>query len=111
LYYRPTAITVPVPALVERRADVALLAQHFLDFYARQMEKPVRGFAPEVMKVFLAHEWRGNVRELEKTVKRLVVLADEGCVLTADLLPPEMLDGTRTTESRQEPVLDAHTLR
>jgi DNA-binding NtrC family response regulator len=54
------------------------------------MDKPVVGFAPEVMRLFLQAEWRGNVRELEKTVKRMVVLADEGDVLGVDLLPTEL---------------------
>src|SRR5207249_11319014 len=54
------------------------------------MEREVKGFAPEVMRAFLDHEWRGNVRELEKTVKRMVVLAEDGDVLGAELLPPEM---------------------
>ncbi len=93
LYYRLNDITVRVPSLRDRREDIPLLCQHFLDYYSRQMEKRVRGIAPDVMRVFLEHEWRGNVRELEKTVKRLVVLADEGGVLGADLLPPEMLEG------------------
>jgi transcriptional regulator with GAF, ATPase, and Fis domain/Tfp pilus assembly protein PilF len=90
LYYRLNDITVRVPALRERREDIPVLAQHFLNLYARQMEKNVRGFSPEVMQLFLAHEWRGNVRELDKTVKRMVVLADEGDVLGPDLLPPDM---------------------
>jgi Nif-specific regulatory protein len=108
LYYRLNDITVRVPALRERREDIPLLAQHFLDFYARQMDKNVQGFAPEVMRVFLTQEWRGNVRELEKTVKRLVVLADEGDVLGADLLPAEMLD-----RAAPEPAgrTNGHTLR
>jgi transcriptional regulator with GAF, ATPase, and Fis domain/Tfp pilus assembly protein PilF len=92
LYYRLNDITVRVPSLRDRREDIPLLCQHFLDYYSRQMEKRVRGIAPDVMHVFLEHEWRGNVRELEKTVKRLVVLADEGGVLGAELLPPEMLE-------------------
>jgi two-component system response regulator HupR/HoxA len=54
------------------------------------MEKPVRGFSPGVMQVFLDHPWRGNVRELEKTVKRMVVLAEAGDALEVDLLPPEL---------------------
>ena len=90
LYYRLNDITVRVPALRERREDIPVLAQHFLNLYARQMEKNVRGFSPDVMQLFLAHEWRGNVRELDKTVKRMVVLADEGDVLGLDLLPSEM---------------------
>jgi transcriptional regulator with GAF, ATPase, and Fis domain/Tfp pilus assembly protein PilF len=92
LYYRLNDITVRVPALRERREDVPVLAQHFLTLYARQMEKSVQGLSPEVMRVFLAHEWRGNVRELEKTVKRMVVLADHGDMLRPELLPPELME-------------------
>jgi transcriptional regulator with GAF, ATPase, and Fis domain/tetratricopeptide (TPR) repeat protein len=90
LYYRLNDITVRVPALRERREDIPVLVQHFLSLYSRQMEKSLRGFSPEVMQLFLAHEWRGNVRELDKTVKRMVVLADQGDLLGLDLLPPEM---------------------
>jgi len=90
LYYRLNDITVRVPALRERREDIPVLAQHFLALFSRQMDKDVRGFAPEVMKLFLEGEWRGNVRELEKTVKRMVVLADDGDVLGLELLPAEM---------------------
>jgi len=92
LYYRLNDITVRVPTLRERREDIPALAQHFLEFYGRQMERTLRGFAPEVMRVFLDCEWRGNVRELEKTVKRMVVLAEDGDMLGPDLLPPEMRD-------------------
>ncbi len=90
LYYRLNDITVRVPALRERREDIPVLAQHFLGMYSRQMEKAVRGFTPEVMRLFLESEWRGNVRELEKVVKRMVVLADDGDALGMDLLPAEM---------------------
>jgi Nif-specific regulatory protein len=90
LYYRLNDITVRVPALRERREDILVLAQHFLTVFSRQMEKRVRGFSPEVLRAFLAHEWRGNVRELEKTVKRMLVLADEGDVLGPGLLSAEM---------------------
>lgn len=90
LYYRLNDITVRVPALRERREDIPLLAQHFLAQFARQMDKTLGGFAPDVMRAFLEHEWRGNVRELEKTVKRMVVLADEGDALGVELLPAEM---------------------
>jgi Nif-specific regulatory protein len=92
LYYRLNDITVRVPALRERREDIPALAQHFLAACSRQMEKTVRGFSPAVMQAFLEYAWRGNVRELEKTVKRMVVLADEGGVLDLDLLPPDMCE-------------------
>jgi transcriptional regulator with GAF, ATPase, and Fis domain/tetratricopeptide (TPR) repeat protein len=106
LYYRLNDITVRVPALRERREDIPVLVQHFLALYSRQMDKPIKGIDPEVMRLFLTHEWRGNVRELEKTVKRMVVLADEGDVLGASLLPPDMVDAAahevvRTREAMQ----------
>ena len=90
LYYRLNDITVRVPTLRERREDIPVLAQHFLTYYSRQMEKRVGGFSPEVLRIFLEYEWRGNVRELEKTVKRMVVLADDGDALGVTLLPLEM---------------------
>jgi transcriptional regulator with PAS, ATPase and Fis domain len=95
LYYRLNDITVRVPSLRERREDIPVLSQHFLAMYTRQMEKSLRGFAPEVMRLFLEHEWRGNVRELEKTVKRMVVLADDGDVLGVDLLPVEIRESVQ----------------
>ena len=90
LYYRLNDITIRVPALRERREDIPILAQHFLAFYSRQMETRLKGFAPDVLEALLAHEWRGNVRELEKTIKRMVVLADDGAVLDRSLLPGEV---------------------
>jgi len=103
LYYRLNDITVRVPALRERREDIPLLAQHFLETFSRQMEKDVRGFRPDVMQAFLGHEWRGNVRELEKTVKRMVVLADEGTALDASLLPPEVRESVPATVTEAKP--------
>ena len=93
LFYRLNDITVRVPALRERREDIPVLAQHFLSVFSRQMEKPLKGFAPEVLRVFLESEWRGNVRELEKAVKRMVVLAEEGDTLGLALLPDELREG------------------
>ncbi len=103
LYYRLNDITVRVPSLRERREDIPVLAQHFLDHYSRQMDKPVRGFAPEVIRMFLTSDWRGNVRELEKTVKRMVVLADEGDVLSVELLPNEMRETDQATATVARP--------
>ena len=60
LYYRLNDITVKVPALRDRKEDIPVLAQHFLEMYSKQMEKSVGGFAPDVMGVLLEHEWRGK---------------------------------------------------
>ena len=104
LFYRLNDITVRVPALRERREDIPVLAHHFLETYSRQMGKTIQGFAPDVLRAMLGYEWRGNVRELEKTVKRMVVLADDGAVLDASLLPTEIREvvanGTARAPSR-----------
>ena len=102
LFYRLNDITVRVPPLRERREDIPVLAQHFLALFSRQMEKPLNGFAPEVLRVFLSGEWRGNVRELEKAVKRMVVLADDGATLGLPLLPAEMRESS--THDPERPV-------
>jgi transcriptional regulator with GAF, ATPase, and Fis domain len=111
LYYRLNDISIRVPPLRERREDIPVLAQHFLSVYARQMDKQVPGFAPEVIHHFLESEWRGNVRELEKTVKRLIVLADEGETLGTHLLPPEMRERAESAEVAGPSSGNGHSLR
>jgi transcriptional regulator with PAS, ATPase and Fis domain len=90
LYYRMNDIAITVPPLRDRREDIPALTEHFLVTYARQMDKPVPQLAPAVTRALLNHEWRGNVRELEKTVKRLVVLAEPDTIVGTDLLPEDM---------------------
>jgi transcriptional regulator with GAF, ATPase, and Fis domain len=90
LYYRMNDIAVTVPPLRDRREDIPLLTDHFLRLFGRQMDKPVPELAREVRRILLEHEWRGNVRELEKTIKRLVVLWDGEGKAEPDLLPLEI---------------------
>jgi two-component system response regulator HydG len=74
LFYRLNVITLKVPPLRERREDIPLLANHFLNSYSEKNRKAVKGFAPLAMDMLLNHEWPGNVRELENAVERAVVL-------------------------------------
>jgi Nif-specific regulatory protein len=107
LYYRLNDITIRVPALRERREDIPVLAQHFLAHYAKQMDRKVRNFSPQVLRMLMENEWRGNVRELEKTVKRMVVLAEDGDELGVDLLPVEL----RTANVNGKPRKNGTSLR
>jgi transcriptional regulator with PAS, ATPase and Fis domain len=90
LYYRMNDIAVTVPPLRDRREDIPPLVEHFLGFYARQMDKPAPALSPAVQRALLHHEWRGNVRELEKTVKRLVVLAEPDVAVGVEQLPDDV---------------------
>jgi Nif-specific regulatory protein len=108
LFYRLNDITIRVPSLRERREDIPVLAQYFLDRYSTQMGKRIRGFAPDVLRALLGYEWRGNVRELEKTVKRMVVLADDDVVLDLSLLPAEIREAAAAGGANRVP---SRTLR
>lgn len=88
LYYRLAVFTVPVPGLNERRADVPILAEYFLKFFAAKLGSPLRGLEPEALEQLRRHDWRGNVRELRNVLERAVILAD-GELLTTDDLPTE----------------------
>ncbi len=74
LYYRLNVVTLPVPALRERREDIPLLAQHFLDSFAEKNRKQIKGFTPQAMDRLVRYDWPGNVRELMNAVERGVIL-------------------------------------
>jgi two-component system NtrC family response regulator len=85
LYYRLAEIVVTIPALKDRAGDAALLARHFLQRFAREMNPQVKGFTPDALAAIDAWGWPGNVRELENRMKRAVIMADSKLVTAADL--------------------------
>jgi two-component system response regulator PilR (NtrC family) len=85
LYYRLDVIPIHLPPLRERRDDIPMLAEHFVGKYGRTGAVSVTGLAPGALQVLSAHDWRGNVRELEHLVERAVTLA------TSPLLTPDLL--------------------
>jgi len=76
LYHRLNVVKITMPPLRERRQDIPLLVQHFVDHYARHYHREVTGFDAESMQLLLEHDWPGNVRELQNLVERHVALAD-----------------------------------
>ncbi len=92
LFYRINVLAVELPPLRRRKEDIPLLVDHFIGKYNERLGLAIRRMEPECMKRILAYHWPGNVRELENVVERAMVLA-EGEVLTADTLPPEILEG------------------
>jgi two-component system, NtrC family, response regulator len=85
LYYRVSEITVNIPPLREREGDPALLAHAFLEKFAQQQGRSLRGFASEAMSAIESYAWPGNVREMENVIKRAVIMAEGGQVTVADL--------------------------
>ena len=78
LYYRLSAFTVHVPALRQRKEEIPLLLGHFMNRLARRYNLPARIFSAAALDVCQRHSWPGNLRELEKFVKRYLVMGDEG---------------------------------
>ena len=74
LFYRLNVVNLTVPPLRDRQEDIPLLAQHFLEKYARRNRKTVKGFVPLAMDMLLKYGWPGNVRELENAIERAVIL-------------------------------------
>jgi two-component system NtrC family response regulator len=91
LYYRLAEISVPIPQLAERSGDSVLLAKHFLNRFAREMNPAIKGFAASALTAIDQWQWPGNVRELENRVKRAVIMAD-GKFITVDDLQFDNVD-------------------
>ncbi|WP_346353714.1 sigma-54 interaction domain-containing protein [Azotosporobacter soli] len=95
LFYRLHVISLHLPALRQRKEDVPLLAQHFLQQQAQAYAKDLQGFDAAAMECLTEYEWPGNVRELENAVECAVVKASGGTVVAADL--PNRLRSARET--------------
>ena len=85
LFYRLAEVVVKIPSLAERPGDGVLLARHFLNRFAGEMNPQVKGFAPDALAAIDGWKWPGNVRELENRVKRAVIMADGKLVGAEDL--------------------------
>ena len=102
LYYRLNVVSIAVPPLRERGGDVHLLAQHFVDQYARAAKKAIRGLARETLDLLSAHHWPGNVRELENTIARAVALSSSELLMPDGMsLPPRADPGPLTLPAPQ----------
>ena len=100
LFYRLNVIPVSVPPLRDRRDDISLLAQHFVQVYAEKNGKAISGCSPIALERLSEYGWPGNVRELENAIERAVVLTRAGqTVIDEDALPREIRDATPGTAS------------
>ena len=103
LYYRIHIIAITIPPLRERREDIPLLADEFLQRFSMLNNKNISGFSPEVFSAFYAYQWPGNVRELENVVERAVVLCSTGGIELTDL-PREVVQGSSAKHTVHIPV-------
>jgi two-component system response regulator AtoC len=96
LYYRINVIQIELPPLRERTDDIPLLAQHFLARACEEFQKRVDSFSSLAMQTMMRHRWPGNIRELENTVQRAVLLC-KGSQIDSDLLPGAMQSSSQSS--------------
>ncbi len=94
LYYRLHVITVQLPALRERKDDIPLLVQHFLEKYAAENQRNALDLTPEALDLLFEYDWPGNVRELENVIERAVVLSPASRI-DVDLVPDHVRSSRR----------------
>ncbi|MBC7901551.1 MAG: sigma-54-dependent Fis family transcriptional regulator [Saprospiraceae bacterium] len=98
LYYRLNVMQVILPALRDRAEDIALLARHFLEIYAREFMRPAGSIEPDALLMLQGYNWPGNVRELENVIERAVLLGENEAIAASDI---------RLTDSKMEKLGDS----
>ncbi len=89
LYYRLNVISITVPPMRERKQDLPLLMDHFINLYSKANHKRIKGISKEIPDILMNYDWPGNIRELENIIERAVILDMDGVINANDL--PEIL--------------------
>lgn len=113
LYYRLNSVVITLPPLRERKDDIPLLVNRFVEDYCMEYGINVLAITPEVMNIFINHKWEGNVRELKNVIERIVVIARNTNTDIIDVsFLPRNLRGTGETEpiTRQENIYDLNNI-
>jgi DNA-binding NtrC family response regulator len=92
LYFRLNVFHIPLSPLKERREDIAVLVQHFIDRFSRDAGKKLQGVTPEALRLLSDYAWPGNIRELRNTLERAVILCNGGSI-EREHLPSELATG------------------
>ena len=103
LYYRLNVVSIEMPPLRERKDDVGALATFFLRRFASELKKRVDGLSPDALKLLMRYNWPGNIRELENSIERAVLLSDGSQVTSSDLRLGEL--STSAPSSDGSPVV------
>jgi two-component system response regulator AtoC len=85
LFYRLNVVSITLPPLRERKEDIPLLANYFLQKFSGEHHKAISHISPEAMEILMRYDWPGNVRELENTIERAMILSPHPIVLPEDL--------------------------
>jgi transcriptional regulator with GAF, ATPase, and Fis domain len=103
LYYRLNVVSIDMPPLRERKDDIQQLATFFLRRFAGELKKRIEGLSPDAVKLLMRYNWPGNIRELENSIERAVLLTEGPHVSSADLRLGEL--STTTSSGDASPVV------
>ena len=87
LYYRLNSFPISIPPLRQRKGDILVLAQHFLEFFNKKLNKNNKGFTKKALKFIYDYSWPGNIREMENTIERCLIIAEKDYIEVEDLPP------------------------
>ncbi len=85
LFYRLNVVEIKLPTLNERKDDIPILVNHFIERYSNEMGKKVIGADNQTMKALISHDWRGGVRELENVIERAIIFCNKEMLSINDL--------------------------
>ena len=100
LFYRISVVPILIPPLRERTDDLLLLARYYVEEFNRKFKKNVKGFTEDAERILIAYPWPGNVRELKNIIERIMILHNDGTLITAESLPVEMKATTHQEKLR-----------
>jgi DNA-binding NtrC family response regulator len=116
LYYRLNVVGINIPPLRERREDIPMLVQHFVQKFSTELKKNVRHIDRKTIELFLAYNWKGNVRELENAIERAVIVCDGDTLLPRHLSQnfASVAQSSATSDELRHAVMDferAHIMK
>jgi two-component system response regulator PilR (NtrC family) len=85
LYYRMNVVGIHLPSLQERKEDIPLLVEHFINKYNSEMGKHCTGISDDVMRLLMSYEWKGNIREMQNVIERAVIFAEDDVIKISDI--------------------------
>jgi len=113
LYYRLNSVVINLPPLRERKDDIPILVNRFIEDYCMEYGINILGVTPEVMNIFINHKWEGNVRELKNVIERIVVLArnHNTDIIDMSFLPRDLLGDKEVLPiQKQESIYDLNSI-
>jgi two-component system response regulator AtoC len=105
LYYRLNVVNITIPPLRERKEEIPIFVEYFLDKFGKKYRKKVKSLSDHMMKAFFRYQWSGNIRELENVIQRIIVLGNEKVIMDewASVNKEEPAQTTKVTQLHTKP--------